>query len=53
MLLLKKNTVNFVVEKEGWQSRYIPELLGRIFYTLIQEECWNFVKQFKNPKIDF
>lgn len=31
----------------------IPRLLNICFYTLVTEESWNFVKQFKNPTIDF
>jgi hypothetical protein len=49
-----------MVEKEyakiavdGWSSKYIPRLLNTVFYTLVKEECWNFVKDLKNPTIDF
>ena len=31
----------------------IPRLLNVCFYTLVTEESWNFVKQFKNPTVDF
>lgn len=31
----------------------IPRLLNICFYTLLTEESWNFVKQFKNPTVDF
>ncbi|MEG0153643.1 MAG: RNA ligase family protein [Cellulosilyticaceae bacterium] len=43
------------LENEGshWQSKNIPELLGRVFSELVSEECWNFVKKHKNPNIDF
>ena len=55
---------NFVtksfVEKElakikvnGWSGKSIPRLLNTIFYELIKEESWNFVKKFNNPTIDF
>ena len=36
-----------------WSSRMIPELLGRAYYELIKEEAYNFVKEFKDPKINF
>jgi hypothetical protein len=36
-----------------WQSKYIPELLGRVYYELLKEETYNFVKEFKDPKINF
>lgn len=38
---------------EGWKSQYIPRLLSTVFYCLINEEMWNILKDFKNPKIDF
>jgi hypothetical protein len=40
-------------EKEGWRSKYIPEFLGRLWYEFINEECWNFIKKMKNPKVNF
>lgn len=36
-----------------WASEYIPELLGRAYYELIDEEAWEFVKEFNRPTIDF
>jgi hypothetical protein len=36
-----------------WSSKRIPELLNKIYYTLISEEMWNIIKKFKNPKINF
>jgi len=38
---------------EEWNSKKIPELFGRVYYEFIKEETYNFVKKFKNPKIDF
>lgn len=37
----------------GWTSKQIPRLLNTVFYCLVKEESWNFVKKFKNPRIDF
>lgn len=37
----------------GWTSRQIPRLLNTVFYCLVKEESWNFIKEFKNPTIDF
>ena len=37
----------------GWRSEFIPQLLGRVYHELIKEESWNFVKEFKNPTINF
>lgn len=37
----------------GWSSKNIPQLLHTVFYTLIKEESWNFLKEHKNPTIDY
>lgn len=37
----------------GWSSRYIQQLLGIVFYELIKENAWEFVKEHRNPRIDF
>ncbi len=50
---IEKEYVKLVHEKGGWNSRYIPELFGRVFHELVRENIWSMVKQFKNPKIDF
>ena len=50
-----------LVEKEvakieaeiGWTSKQIPRLLNTVFYCLVKEEGWNFIKEYKNPTIDF
>jgi hypothetical protein len=42
-----------IVNDQGWQSKNIPQLLNTVFYNLVKEESWNFVKDHKNPKIDF
>lgn len=41
------------LEQEGFTSKMIPRLLNTIFYNLVKEECWNFVKEHKNPNINF
>ena len=50
---IEKEYSKIVTEKEGWKSQYIPMLLGRVFSEFVKEETWNFVKSFKNPKINF
>jgi len=60
---VEKNIVNkFITETlvnkefakiEDWTSKKIPQLLGVIFYCLINEEMWNILRAFKNCKIDF
>lgn len=51
--LVDKTYAKIVTEGEGWQSRFIPQLLGRVFYDLVNEELWDILKKYKNPKIDF
>jgi len=38
---------------DGWTSRSIPRLIHTVFYDLVKEDAWNFVKEHKNPLIDF
>ena len=38
---------------DGWSSKFIPRLINTVFYCLIIEETWNFLKEFKNPTLDF
>lgn len=37
----------------GFTSKQIPRLLNTVYYDVIREESWNFVKEFKNPIIDY
>lgn len=41
------------INVDGWSSKKINELFGRVFYDLIIEESWNFIKEFKLPIIDY
>jgi hypothetical protein len=52
IVLIEKELAKIEIES-GWSSKQIPRLLNTVFYCLITEECWNFVKEFKNPAIDF
>jgi len=38
---------------DGWSSKFIPRLLNTVYYSVVKEECWEFVKLHKNPTIDF
>lgn len=59
--ICEKYITQALVEKEfakiqnehGWSSKMIPRLLGVVFYSLVKEECWEFVSEHKNPVIDF
>jgi len=37
----------------GWSSRFIPRLLHTVYYDLVKEDCWNFIKENKQPTINF
>ena len=41
------------LENNGWETKFIPILLSKIYYELINEEMWHIIKDFKSPKIDF
>lgn len=51
--LVDKVHAKIVNEMDGWSSKYIPRLLHTVYYDLVTEETWNFVKEFKSPTIDF
>lgn len=40
-------------DSEEWNMKWTTRLLGTIFHCLITEEAWNFIKEHKNPVIDF
>lgn len=51
--LIEKEYAKIVNDVGGWSSKLIPRLLGVIFYCLVSEEAWNFIKDFGNPVVDF
>jgi len=59
--IVEKYVTQAFVEKEfakikaehGWNSKKIPMLFGILYHTLITDEAWNFVKELKNPIVDF
>jgi len=51
--LIEKNYAKVTNDNNGWTSKNIPELFNRVFYDLINEEMWNILKEYKNPKVDF
>lgn len=50
---LINKTFEKIRNEKGWDSKCIPELLGRVFYDLINEDLYNIIKKYKFPKIDF
>ena len=59
--IAEKFVTKSLIEKEfakiesesGWSSKLIPRLLNTVFYCLIKEDSWNFIKENKNPTIDY
>lgn len=59
--IISKYVTSSLVEKEyskicneqEWNSKLIPKLLGVVYYSLVKEESYNFIKEFKNPTINF
>lgn len=44
---------NIEIDSDGFNSKQIPRLLNTVYYDVIKEESWNFVKEFKNPTINY
>lgn len=51
--LVDKVYAKIVNEQDGWQSKFIPRLLGEVWHDLVTEEIWDIIKKHKNPKIEF
>jgi len=51
--LVDKVHAKLILENDGWHSKSIPQLLNTVWYDLIREETWSFIKEHKNPKLDF
>jgi hypothetical protein len=51
--LVEKELAKIELENDGWNSKLIPKFLGIMWHTLITEEIWNIIKDFKSPVIDF
>lgn len=51
--LIEKEYSKIILESGGWSSKFIPKLLGIVFYCLIKEESWNILRDFNYPTIDF
>jgi hypothetical protein len=51
--LCEKVKSKIELECDGFSSNQIPRLLNTVYYDVIKEESWNFVKEFKNPTINY
>jgi hypothetical protein len=49
--LIQKTHAKIAVD--GWSSKQIPQLLETVYYDLIKEETYEFLKKFKNPTVNF
>ena len=41
------------IAADGWSNKLIGKFLGVTWYTFINEETFNFIRKFHNPKVDF
>ena len=51
--MVEKVYAKIVNETGAWESKYIPRLLNTVFYDLVREETWEFLKEFNLPTISF
>lgn len=38
---------------EPWDNKRIPQFLSTLYYEVVQEELWDYLKKARNPVIDF
>lgn len=51
--LCEKVKSNIENANNGFYSKDIPRLLNSVYYDIVKEESWNFVKEHKNPIINY
>lgn len=59
--IAQKFVTQALVEKEyskiesenGWSSKLIPRLLNTVYYSLIKEDSWEFLKETNFPTVDY
>ena len=51
--LCEKVKAKIIEENKEWSSKYIPMLLNMVYYDLVNEDCWHFIKENKFPTINF
>ena len=51
--LCDKVRAKIELDEGSWESKYIPRLLNTVFHDVVEEESWNFIKEYKNPTINF
>ena len=51
--LVEKTIAKIRLDRDGWNSKCIPQLLSTVFHDLVVEHTWDACKDHKFPKIDF
>ena len=51
--LCKKVKAKISVDEDGWSSKMIPRLLNTVYYDVVKEDAWSFVKKHRDPSINF
>ena len=51
--LCEKVKAKIEAVNDGFSSKDIPRYLNTVFYDVVKEESWNFVKEHKNPTINY
>lgn len=51
--LCQKVKAKIEVDAGEFGNKHIPRLLNTVYYDVVKEESWNFVKEFKNPVINY
>lgn len=51
---VKKEIAKVVNDNGGvFENKLIPQILGRVWYEFVREETWSWVKDLKNPNVNF
>lgn len=51
--LCEKVVSKIKLDNNGFSSKDIPRLLNTVYHDVVREDCWNFIKELKDPVIDF
>ncbi len=51
--MIDKVYAKMILDTDGWHSKMIPQLLNTVFYDLVREETWAYIKEHKLPSINF
>jgi len=50
---VQKAIAKIRLERDGWNSKCIPQLLQTVYHDLVQENIWDACKRWKQPTINF